>query len=95
MYKMADAPRRVVGSLLFLLAVLAHIATVPVPLGPHGAYLLQNDPPNTTYVYDDVPAIEQNAWVVDPYTDWRELLQRAISGAASSHSPHHIRVIAR
>ena len=73
MYKMADAPRRVVGSLLFLLAVLAHIATVPVPLGPLGAYLLQNDPPNTTYVYDDVPAIEQNAWVVDPYTDWREL----------------------
>ena len=64
-------PPGVAAVSLFLLAVLAHIASVPISLGPLDALLFHNDTPNTTYVYDDVPAIEQNAWVVDPGTDWR------------------------
>jgi hypothetical protein len=58
--------------LCFLVGVLCHLVTVPVPLGPHfifGAF----STPNTTYVYDDVVAIEQNPFVYDPTTSWQEL----------------------
>ena len=58
--------------LCFLAGVLCHLVTVPVPLGPKlifGAF----STPNTTYVYDDVVAIEQNPFVHDPTTSWQEL----------------------
>ena len=69
--------RAVTALALFSLSVLVHAATIPVSLGSLGALLLRNDvlalSPNTTFVYDDVPAIEQNKWIIDPSTDWREL----------------------
>ena len=58
--------------LCFLVGVLCHIVTVPVPLQPtvlFGRYSI----PNTTYVYDDVVAIEKNPFVYDARTDWQEL----------------------
>ena len=69
--------RAVTALALFFLSVLVHAATIPVSLGWLGALLLRNDvlalSPNTTFVYDDVPAIEQHKWIIDPSTDWRDL----------------------
>ena len=65
------------AALAFLTAVLTHVVTVPIELGAIGEFLLGKHiaHPNTTYVYDDVPAIEKNRWVIDASTEWQELFK--------------------
>ena len=55
--------------IIFLTGILAHIFTIPVPISPHFLF----GPYNTTFVYDDVVAIERNPFIYNSDTSWLEL----------------------
>jgi hypothetical protein len=78
--------------LCFLIGVIVHIVTIPVPLGPQIIFG-QYTNPNMTYVYDDVVAIQRNPYIYDSKTSWKKLFTERdfwgnVLAWASSHKSY-------